>query len=377
MIGVLLSWLLACGDDETLSVAQQALADNSTALADCDQALFTEMATTCRVFRAIESAASGDVDAAGLACGAVRDALWKDECHFRVAEELGRVGRVQVALRHCAEAGGFASDCVTQTAWRYPRWEARVRVYIDGVEGKEEGFIGPRSEDASKLLAKFEDEVRLAMSGLDENLQDGAMDQLISAAWFNVYFGSGVADPALARAASGAHAAPARTAFALEAVRLVAGKGGQAPDQVASEVRRIWEGDQRPAEGSPIRRGSRSVRYSAPAQARGTGHLDRTGTWGGGKRLVGVTGEDDLDVAILHAIFCLEKVPPQALVGFLEDSRDRVRWTAGHLYAQLAGQDDPRVQEMLEGQETILKDLVWQALVATATLPGWMEALEE
>ena len=290
---------------------------------------------------------------------------------------MGRVGRVQVALRHCAKAGDFASDCVTQTAWRYPRWEARVRVYIDGGQGEEEGFIGPGSEEASKLLATFEDEVRLASSGLEEGLQDEAMDQLISAAWFNVYFGSGVADPALARAATGAHAAPARTAFALEAVRLVVGKGGQAADQVASEVRRIWEGDQPPVEGSPIRRGSRSVRYSAPAQARGTGHLDRTGTWGGGRRLVGVTGGDDLDVAILHAMFCLEKVPPQALEGFLDDSRDRVRWTAAHLYAQLAGQDEPRVQEMLEGDETILKDLVWQALVATTKLPGWMEALEE
>jgi hypothetical protein len=92
---------------------------------------------------------------------------------------------------------------------------------------------------------------------------------------------------------------------------------------------------------------------------------------------VGVTGDDDLDVAILHAIFCLEKVPPQALVGFLEDSRDRVRWTAAQLYAQLVGQDNPRVQEILEGQDTILKDLVWQALVATAKLPGWMEALEQ
>jgi hypothetical protein len=377
MIGVLSLWLLACGDGETLSVAQQALVDNSTALADCDQALFTEVATTCRVMRAIESAASGDVDAAGLACGAVRDALWRDECHFRVAEELGRVGRVQVALRHCAKAGGFASDCVTQTAWRYPRWEARVRVYIDGEEGEEEGFVGPRSEEASRLLATFEEEVRLASAGLEEGLQEEAMEQLISAAWFNVYFGSGVADPALALAATGAHAAPARTAFALEAVRLVAGRGGQASDQVASEVRRIWAGDQDPVEGSPIRRGSRAVRYSAPAQARGTGHLDRTRTWGGGKRLVGVTGADDLDVAILHAIFCLEKVPPQALVGFLDDPRDRVRWTAAHLYAQLAGQDDPRVQEILESEESILKDLVWQALVATAKLPGWMEVLEE
>jgi len=92
---------------------------------------------------------------------------------------------------------------------------------------------------------------------------------------------------------------------------------------------------------------------------------------------VGVTDGDDLDVAVLHAIFCLEKAPPQALVEFLEDSRDRVRWTAAHLYAQLVGQDNPRVQEMLEGDETILKDLVWQALVASAKLPGWMEALEE
>jgi hypothetical protein len=54
-----------------------------------------------------------------------------------------------------------------------------------------------------------------------------------------------------------------------------------------------------------------------------------------------------------------------------------VRWTAAHLYAQLAGQDDPRVQEILESEESILKDLVWQALVATAKLPGWMEVLEE
>jgi hypothetical protein len=287
MIGALPFWLLACGGEEPMTVAQQALVDDASELADCDRALFTEMATTCRVVRAIESAASGDVDAAGLACGAVRDALWKDECHFRVAEELGRLGRIQVALRHCAESGDFAYDCVTQTAWRYPRWEARVRVYIEGGEAEDEGLVGPRSEEAPRLLADFEKEVRLAISGLDEELQKGAMDQLISAAWFNVYFGSGVADPALARSATGAHAAPARTAFALEAVRLVVGKGGQAADQVAAEVRRIWEGDQRPMEGEPHspRQSICPVQCARPGAGNRTpgphGHLGRWKAAGG------------------------------------------------------------------------------------------------
>ena len=49
------------------------------------------------------------------------EGTWRDECHFRAGEELGRAGHTIPGLRHCGQAGRFARNCITHTVWRLPR----------------------------------------------------------------------------------------------------------------------------------------------------------------------------------------------------------------------------------------------------------------
>ena len=85
---------------------------------------------------------------------------------------------------------------------------------------------------------------------------------------------------------------------------------------------------------------------------------------------MGESVTEDLDIAILEAMFFNQNIPVTALTAWLEDDRDRVRWTAARLYAQLSGKDDSKVQELLESNDSVLTNMVWKALVVDTTVPG-------
>lgn len=371
MIG-LLFLLSSCGGDVLDDLARDALVQDFGTLAECDVALFSELATACRLGMGIEAAASGDDDAARLACGAIRHEIWRNECNLRVAQELGRVGRVELALRHCAVAGSFQEICVTQTAWTHPRWDSRVTAHFadEGSEAENPAVLGPDTEGVATAIDAFVESARTASSTLSGAVFDRAMDQVIASAWFNVYFGSGSANPELAQNATGDHMAPAHTAFALEAVRILSASGVGSSELIADEVRRVWSGAASAPQSKPVESGRLVGRYSPPIEPDGAAHLRRSATWLGGRRLVGDSRAEDLEIAIVEAMFFNKNIPVEALTGWLEDERDLVRWTAARLYAQIAGKDDTKVQEMLESNDSVLTGMVWKALVVDTDVPG-------
>jgi len=366
---VFLFLLTACGGASE-EVAQEALKQSFSGLEECDLALFSELSTACRLTIAIESAASGDDDAARLACRAIRHEIWQDECHLRVAQELGRVGRVELAIRHCTKSGDFQEICVTQISWLHPRWDARVTTHFSEESEDKPGVLGPTTPGAAEAIESFTQEVKNAISTLSGDAMNRALEQVIASAWFNVYYGSGSADPGLARSAKGDHVGPAHTAFALEAVRILSSEGTLSPSMMVEEIHRIWDGTARPPEGNPIDSGALKGRYSPPVTPDGTGYMKRSATWRGGRRLQGESVAEDIDIAILEAMFFNQNIPVNALTSWLEDDRDRVRWTAARLYAQLSGKDDSKVQELLESSDSVLTNMVWKALVVDTTVPG-------
>ncbi len=360
--------LSACGG--VSETAQEALVQEFSALEECDLALFSELSTACRLMFGIESAASGDDDAARLACRAIRHEIWRDECHLRVAQELGRVGRVELALRHCTGSGDFQEICVTQISWLQPRWDARVTTHFGSDVADEAGVLGPTTKGAAEAIELFTQEAKTAISTLSGEAMERALDQVIASAWFNIYYGSGYADPGLAQNATGEHVAAAHTAFVLEAVRLLSEQGTFSPSMIAEEIHRIWSGSAKSPEGQPIESGRLKGRYSPPVVPDGTAYMKRSATWRGGRRLQGESVSEDLDIAIVEALFFNETIPVKALIPWLEDDRELVRWTAARLYAQLSGKDDSKVQELLESSDTVLTNMVWKALVVDTAVPG-------
>jgi hypothetical protein len=188
------------------------------------------------------------------------------------------------------------------------------------------------------------------------------MDVILSRSWFNLYYGMGIADPRVAREASGDHAPHARTAFALEAVRLIAPWNKAAPKDTVKQVLALWKGQKKPLKGQPLgdRRLGRYVTPIVPEDVRGFRHV---ATFGGGFRMVGESPEEDMVIASLEALFFRETTTADSFRPFLKDKRDRVRWTAGKLFALAAGQGDDAVNAILEGEDQVLATYVWQALV--------------
>ena len=92
---IALLWILGCGAEApSVNVAQEALAVDPAQLSDCEAIEFAELRTTCQVSSAAHAAAMGDDQGAWDACMTIEEGLWREECHFRAGEELGRAGRV-------------------------------------------------------------------------------------------------------------------------------------------------------------------------------------------------------------------------------------------------------------------------------------------
>ena len=345
MIALLLA--LACGADEpSVNVAQEALAVDPAQLSDCEAIEFAELRTTCQVASAAHSAAMGDDQGAWDACMTIEEGLWREECHFRAGEELGRAGRVIKALSHCVRAGQFSRNCVTHAGWGLPPTRS----------------LDPLSEDALEEMMTLQQKVAQVLNEGRPGVAGEGMDVVLSRAWFNLYYGTGVTDPGVAREAPGDHAAHARTAFALEAVRQVAPWESPAPANTVQQVVDIWRGKKKAPTAAPL--GERRLgRYVTPIVPEDVRDIPHVATFGGGFRMVGASPEEDVVIAALEALFFRETTQAEAFVPFLKDRRDRVRWTAGKLFALASGQGNDDVNALLEGSDEILSTYVWQALV--------------
>jgi hypothetical protein len=279
---ILLIALLACGAEPPVDPAGDGLRAGGS-LAACAEVAFAELAIPCRVGVAAEAGKAGDVALAEEACALVPEGLWREECHFRAGEELGKAGHTDRALRFCARAGDFARNCVTHAAWGLPP----------------EPGLSPA--DASRALAALDEQRNIYTAGLNgaaPGVQGEGVDILLSRAWFNLYVGSGSADPAAARGAEGEHGPHARTAWALEFVRLAK----LPPDQVVPAALAVWRGESPAPSGAALPPGPRVGRHTSPIVAEGLRAQHHAATFGGGIRLVGENIEEDLTVAVIEAL---------------------------------------------------------------------------
>ena len=336
LVGVLVS-LWGCGAEAPTDPAGDALRAGGS-LASCAEVAFEELAIPCRVAVAAQAGMAGDVALANEACALVSEGLWREECHFRAGEELGKAGHTDRALRFCARAGDFARNCVTHAAWGLPP----------------EPGLSPN--DATKALAALDEQLNIFTAGLNgaaAGVQGEGVDILLSRAWFNLYVGSGSADPAAARGATGEHGPHARTAWALEFVRLA----NLPPEQAVEAALAVWRGEAPALMGAALPPGPRVGRHTSPIVAEGLRAQRHAATFGGGIRLVGESVEEDLTVAVIEALFYQESTPPQVFVAYHDDPRLTVRLTAWKLWgltappeavlAAITAASDPLVAETL------------------------------
>lgn len=303
-------------------------------LAICAQEPYAELAVGCRVEAAAQAAAAGDLATVAAACEGVPAGKWRDECHFRAGEQLGRAGRTDDALAQCAVAGRFDRFCLTHAGWGLPPDDTRT----------------------PGALAE------LARRTIPGRLGDDAADVLRARAWFNRYVGVGRADPSLAKQANGADGPPARTAWAIEAVRL-AGSFDAARD--------AWATD-RVLTGGPLVPADRVGLYEVFPDFPGEAELPHVRTFADASRFVGETDEEDVDIALIEAVYFHARPGPDAgevFARWLDDPRPRVRYTALRRYRSVPSPDvAARLQALAKDPDPIVVEHALDGLKYTTWL---------
>lgn len=306
-------WLLACSTSEPVLEAP-------ATLEGCATLTLESLQTTCYVQTAADAGHVGDDATARAACSQTPEGTWRDECHFRAGEELGRGGFTDLALRHCAEAGRFARNCVTHAAWGLPPDPALTS------EG-----------EAQAAMAEFAQVVATALEGAPQGVGPEALDTLMSRAWFNLYVGSGVADPGPTRGLEDWQAAQARTAWAIEAARIT--------DLGPDELVEAWDTGT-VLRGEPLADRKNVVgRYASPILPAEVERHPHTGTFGGGARLRVADAGVDIRIAVLEGLFFDEETSPQVFRAALDSELPEVRWTAAKLTALTDPDWSPELQD--------------------------------
>jgi hypothetical protein len=274
---------------------------------------FPEMATTCWVQVAAKYGRLGRSDDAERVCVALEEGTWQDECHFRAGEELGKAGKVVDALGHCARAGWFGRNCLTHAAWRLPP------------DPSLDSRTDPRVVKAAGL--ELLSQVDAVMAGAGDGLEGEGRDLVMARFGHNLYLGTGQTNPMPAHL-DAPLGAVLRTGFALETARLLT-----ATPQGASveSILAVYSGVVPPLIGERVPQeplGRYSMPVLSPLEA-GTPHVP---LYGGGLRLVGQDADEDMVIAALEALFWLESTPADSFVSWVDDRRERVRWTAARLF---------------------------------------------
>lgn len=283
-----------------------------TVVSDCDAEGSKELQTLCLVQVAGRAGREGRAAEVDAACGAVTG-FWQEECHFRGGEELARSGSAAAGLGHCAKAGKFTRFCLSHVVW------------------------GPRAiniglEDIERLAAGF----GAIEGGLPD---DTSAESLLRARyWFDAFFGTGKADVERAKSADERDAPYARGAWALEAVRLTGGD--------LDAARKAWSAGEGMT-GEPLPTDRRLGRYDLPFDIAGEARLSRIPTFGGGKRFVGETEEEDFEIALLEAAYFRESTTAVVFRSALTDGRPRVRYTAIRCFRTIPSADAEQVLSAL------------------------------
>ena len=311
--------LAACGGEER--AVERAMAPPTPgapgALQACGALAFEEMRVLCRIEVAAQAGARGEPELAEQACAQVPEGTWAHECHFRAGEELGRSGHAARALEHCARADRFARFCVTHAGWALPPGPS-----LDAQQPIED--LIPALD--ARLAA-----IATAAAELEPDLQPEALDTFRMRLWFNAYYGTGQAHPGAARAASPGQQAQARSAYLLEAARLAWQPGGVPLQGAAEQLVARWEQHGPALEGPALAQEARHGRYGVPLPVPCERSLQPVPLYGGGRRILGADADEDLHIAALEALFFRSDTTAEHFLPWVEDPRDRVRWTATRL----------------------------------------------
>jgi hypothetical protein len=338
--------------------------DPAEQLAGCVQEPFEELRITCEVEVAAKAASLGKPELSEAACSKMTRPVWVDECHFRAGEEFGHAGAVKDAMSHCKRAGKYSKFCLTHLGWRKPP-DATL------------------DHEPAKALTAWMREKQEAEAGLDgatPKFSADAHDVLAARFWFNLYYGTGDADPRAARAAPDDIAPAARQGFALEAVRILAGSGDVSSD-IVGQIEALYKSDGDFPRGPVVPEDQRNGRYHPPMGLQPARDKATLALYGGGRRWVDPDPDADLRVAILWALYFRPETPADVFVPYLQDPNDTVRWTAAELVRttpsttldhdallqKLADSEDPGLRET--GHEG-LRGREWERFVPGAPVYG-------
>jgi hypothetical protein len=347
--------LLGCADSTSQALAPpHPDASGAGGLQECAEQAYEEMRVLCHIELAAQASARGDAALADQACERIPLGTWSYECHFRAGEELGRAGLAEPAVGHCAQAERFTRFCLTHAAWATP-WVPELSAKLPPDE------LIPRLDARVVALAQ-------AVESLEPALRPEALDSFRMAWWFNAYYGSGAAHPAAALAASPDQRPQARSAYFLEAARLRWAPGEVPVHGAVQALLEGWSPDAQPLEGEALPPDQRHGRYIPPMPAPCEQALQPVPLYGGGRRLLGESPEEDRTIAALEALFFRTDTTTEHFLPWLEDPRERVRWTAARLlrHAEPAGQEIRAILEPLRGHED--RCVAWHARDALAAL---------
>lgn len=351
----LLLVLLACASAPSEDPTEAALRpwpdDPAELNAVCASQPFPELQITCRVQEAAVWAARGAEPEAAAACALIPAGTWRDECHFRLGEELATTGRPIPAVAWCAQAGWFARRCVTHAAWR-------LRIPLTSTPGAntagEATGSGPPQRD--ELLAQGAELLVAVEASLGRHSDPGVAGEgrdAFRAAWGrSVFLGSGRADPELARV-EGELGPALRTGWATEAVRLLS--LSTLPPEAGALLVDAWH-QGRTLEGTPDPDPlpERYPPFRPAPEDEGLPHLP---LYGGGLRLVGETIDEDAAIAILHALYGHPATGAEAFAAALLDPRPRLRWTAARLFGLSADESARAAQAAATGDPVVARIL--------------------
>jgi len=352
---LLLMGLLCCQGQSTTqgNPAAQSLKKGDQ-LSDCADIRFLEAANICRLDLALRQSRKQNAEGAAESCAAIQNKFWNEECHFRIAEILGRRVGLATAMSHCDKSGRFSTFCYVHAAW----W---ARDFTP---------VGHTSDPTSTTsIDAYIQDIKTSPGVPNSPSWSKGIQMLRASMWFSLYYGSGSADPTAALAAPEPEQVLARSAFAWEASRLIAASEGwtDLPDKVAA----AWKERRPTPTGHPMKPDCWQGRVPDVIHALELDWIPRSHTAHGATRLVGTTPEEDLTIATLEAIFFDPSAPIEMWAPWLDHPSFHVQATAARL-GTLAGAEDEGWRERLSRVES--PDLRAQLLAARSRKPQFWKA---
>jgi len=274
----------------------------------CQQEKIPELQITCNV-QAAALYGMEDQEIKGMnLCLSIPDQLWKEECHFRLGEELSVGGNIESGLRQCTLAGRFTQNCLTHAIWRDPQ-----------------STKFPSNMGAKKIHQahyKWQSEVTTALKLLPKHQRSMILEDSNARFGYSVYFGTGElwAEPAHL---GGQLGAALRTGYAMELARLLQEDGVASVEAILQQWKSLDTVNRQPKE-----RAYQQGRYYQAILSPYEKDLPKINLYGGGKRLISTKDSEDMTIAALEAIFWVEKTGPEIFLPWTTHLSDPIRWTA-------------------------------------------------